>query len=154
MSEDWVERAASTLDAQPSLLWALLEDPNDTVSQLAAMQLRKRRDKSEAISNDELESAVRPSLGSEVNESSETVLGACPKCGAAVFETETDYECQNCDFRFGKHVHGRDVRRVDMQDLLSIGRTALLSFISNKTKQPFSAWLVIGHEGRVEFKFP
>ena len=154
MSEDWVERAASTLDAQPSLLWALLEDPNDTVSQLAAMQLRKCRDKPEAICNDEPESAGRPSLGSEVNESSETVLGACPKCGAAVFETETDYECQNCDFRFGKHVHGREVRRVDIQDLLNMGRTTLLSFISNKTKKTFSAWLVIGSEGRVEFKFP
>ncbi len=154
MSEDWVERAASTIDAQPSLLWALLEDPNDTVSQLAAMQLRKRRDKPEAICNDEPESAGRPSLGSEVNESSETVLGACPKCGAAVFETETDYECQNCDFRFVKHVLGREVRRVDMQDLLGMGRTALLSFISNKTKEAFSAWLVIGSEGRVEFKSP
>lgn len=153
MSDDWVERAASTLDAQPSLLWALLEDSNDIVSQLAAFQLRKRMDKSEAICNDELESAVRPSLGSEVNESAETVLGACPKCGAAVLETETDYECQNCDFRFGKHVHGREVRRVDMQDLLSKGRTDLLAFISNKTKKAFSAWLVIGSEGRVEFKF-
>jgi uncharacterized protein (DUF2336 family) len=70
MSNDWVERAASTFTGQPSSLWVLLEDPNDTVSQLAAMQLRDRMDKSEAVGNDEPRSTVYPSTGSDEDESS------------------------------------------------------------------------------------
>jgi hypothetical protein len=157
LSDDWVERAASTLDAQPSLLWMLLEDPNDTVSQLAAMQLRKRMDKSEVVGNEAPRVAESPTTGSDEDESSEKVLGACPKCAAPVLEAETAYECQNytfCNFSCGKHIRGQEIRHADIQDMLSMGRTVLLSGFISRTKQDFSAWLELDADGNVRFKFP
>ena len=92
----------------------------------------------------------------EIQELAANSLGACPKCGAVVRQTDNGYECANelCDLRCQKNILGQEISRVDMQDLLSNGRTALLSgFISNKTKRAFSAWLVLGIEGKIEFRF-
>ncbi len=97
-----------------------------------------------------------------VDFSSQETLGACPKCGARVFEHGMAYVCEKavgpdktCDFRSGKVILQQEVARSDMQKLLESGKTPLLrGFISNKTRRKFSAYLVRDPaSGKVGFEF-
>jgi DNA topoisomerase-3 len=98
----------------------------------------------------------------EVDFSAQEALGACPKCGARVFEHGMAYVCEKavgagktCDFRSGKVILQQEVARGDMQRLLETGKTNLLKgFISNKTRRKFSAYLVRDPAtGKVGFEF-
>ncbi len=92
--------------------------------------------------------------------SAQTSLGACPKCGARVFEHGVAYLCEksagatpSCDFRSGKIILQQPIERAQMEKLLATGRTDLLvRFISRKGR-PFKAYLVKTAEGRVGFEF-
>ncbi|MDD5175835.1 MAG: DNA topoisomerase III [Sterolibacterium sp.] len=97
----------------------------------------------------------------EVDFSAQETLGACPKCGARVFENGMAYVCEKsvgpaktCDFRSGKVILQQAIERAQMQKLLADGKTDLLrSFVSNKTRRKFSAFLVRGKDGKVGFEF-
>ena len=99
--------------------------------------------------------------GEEVDFSGQEALGACPKCGARVFEHGMAYVCEksvgparSCDFRSGKIILQQPVERAQMQKLLDSGRTDLLKgFVSARTKRKFSAYLVRGPDGKVGFEF-
>jgi len=92
--------------------------------------------------------------------SSQESVGACPKCGARVFEYGTVYVCEkavgparSCDFRSGKMILQQPVERAQMQKLLATGRTDLLTqFVSRKGRR-FKAFLVKTPEGKVGFEF-
>ena len=92
--------------------------------------------------------------------SSQESVGACPKCGARVFEYGTVYVCEkavgparSCDFRSGKMILQQPVERAQMQKLLATGRTDLLTqFVSRKGRR-FKAYLVKTPEGKVGFEF-
>ena len=47
----------------------------------------------------------------------------------------------------------RPVERAQMQKLLATGRTDLLSFVSARTRRPFSAYLVRQPDGKIGFEF-
>ncbi len=97
----------------------------------------------------------------EVDFSGQEPLGACPKCGARVFEQPLAYVCEkstgvarSCDFRAGKVILQQEITRAEMQKLLETGKTSLLKgFVSNRTKKKFSAYLVRGADGKVGFEF-
>ena len=85
----------------------------------------------------------------------------CPRCGSRVFESETDYLCENsqadkkpCKFKTGKTILQRPVEREQVAKLLASGKTDLLEKFISKTGRPFSAWLVVGEGGKVGFEFP
>jgi len=87
-------------------------------------------------------------------------LGACPKCGAHVYEQPMAYLCENsvgpqrnCDFRSGRIILQRPIEREQMLKLLSTGRTDLLNRFISKKGRPFSAFLVRGADGKVGFEF-
>ncbi len=90
-------------------------------------------------------------------------IGTCPICGKRVLETENAYVCENaldpnakkkCTFRSGKVILQQPIEAEQMKKLLSTGTTDLLTkFISNRTKRPFSAYLVLEKGGKVGFKF-
>ncbi|MDR1349247.1 MAG: DNA topoisomerase III [Zoogloeaceae bacterium] len=88
-------------------------------------------------------------------------LGKCPKCGQSVYEHGNAYVCakavgadKTCDFRSGKLILQQPVERVQMQKLLQGGRTDLLKeFVSARTRRKFSAFLVVGKDGKVGFEF-
>jgi DNA topoisomerase-3 len=87
-------------------------------------------------------------------------LGACPKCGARVFEHGAAYVCENaagaarsCDFRSGKVILQQPVERAQMVKLLATGKTDLLPRFISKKGRPFKAYLVKGRDGRVSFEF-
>lgn len=84
-----------------------------------------------------------------VDFSAQAPLGACPRCGARVFEHGTAYVCENavgsakqCDFRAGKVILQQPIEHDQLRKLLAEGRTDLLKgFVSNKTRRKFSAFL-------------
>ena len=88
-------------------------------------------------------------------------LGACPKCGARVFEHGVAYVCEksvgperSCDFRSGRMILQQPVERAQMQKLLATGRTDLLvNFVSRKGRK-FKAFLVKTPQGKIGFEFP
>ncbi|OIQ77026.1 DNA topoisomerase 3 [mine drainage metagenome] len=88
-------------------------------------------------------------------------LGACPKCGGAVFEAGNSYVCERsvgpaptCDFRSGKIILQQPVSPEQMRKLLEAGRTDLLDgFVSARTKRKFKAFLVKQAGGKIGFEF-
>ena len=87
-------------------------------------------------------------------------LGACPKCGAGVFEMPQAYVCEKavgpdkrCDFRSGRVILQRPVERAQMEKLLADGKTDLLQFVSARTRRGFSAFLVRQPDGKIGFEF-
>ncbi len=92
--------------------------------------------------------------------SSQQSIGACPKCGARVFEHGVAYVCEravgaerSCDFRTGKIILQQPVERAQMQKLLATGRTDLLARFISKKGRPFKAFLVKTPGGKIGFEF-
>ncbi len=117
--------------------------------------------------NDELRVEFDFGRGSESSEgeaapdfSSQEALGACPKCGARVFEHGAAYVCEkalgaerSCDFRSGKIILQQTVERAQMHKLLETGRTDLLPRFISKKGRPFKAYLAKTPGGRIGFEF-
>ncbi|HEX9185320.1 MAG TPA: DNA topoisomerase III [Burkholderiales bacterium] len=87
-------------------------------------------------------------------------LGACPKCGARVYEHGVAYVCEkavgparSCDFRSGKIILQQPIEPAQMQKLLASGRTDLLARFISKKGRPFKAFLVKTPGGRIGFEF-
>jgi DNA topoisomerase-3 len=87
-------------------------------------------------------------------------LGACPKCGARVFDHGAAYVCEkafgpqrSCDFRSGMVILQQPIEREQMRKLLATGRTDLLPRFISKKGRPFKAYLVRQPDGRVGFEF-
>ncbi|MEW6314049.1 MAG: DNA topoisomerase III [Pseudomonadota bacterium] len=95
-----------------------------------------------------------------VDFSGQQALGACPKCGARVFEHGMAYVCEkavgpekSCTFRSGKIILQRPIETEQMKKLLETGKTDLLQRFISKKGRPFSAYLVRGADGKVSFEF-
>ena len=93
-------------------------------------------------------------------------LGACPACGARVFEHGSNYVCEKavptlqhphptCTFKTGAVILQQPVNHEQVHKLLTEGKTDLLDkFISNKTRRAFKAYLVWDAQaGKVAFAF-
>ena len=104
--------------------------------------------------------------GELVDFSGKEPLGACPKCGGAVFEHGKNYVCEktvptlaqptpSCDFKSGQIILQQPVEREQMSKLLATGKTDLLDkFVSMRTRRPFKAMLAWDAEaGKVGFEF-
>ncbi|MEG0002381.1 MAG: DNA topoisomerase III [Comamonas sp.] len=104
--------------------------------------------------------------GEIVDFASQQPLGACPKCGAPVFEHGSNYVCSkavptlaqtvpSCDFKSGQIILQQPIEREQMVKLLATGKTDLLEkFVSNRTRRAFKAFLVWdAAEGKVNFEF-
>jgi len=92
--------------------------------------------------------------------SAQTSLGACPKCGAGVFEHGSGYVCEKsvgrertCDFRVGRIILQQPIERDQLQKLLAGGRTDLLPRFISKKGRPFRAFLVKRDDGTIGFEF-
>ena len=91
----------------------------------------------------------------------QTSMGACPKCGGAIYVGGENYLCEKtqaegkkCTFKVGRTILGQAVNPEQFGKMLANGRTDLLKdFVSRSGKQ-FQAHLVMGDKGKVEFEFP
>jgi DNA topoisomerase-3 len=104
--------------------------------------------------------------GEIVDFSAQTSLGACPKCGSAVFEYGKNYVCEksvptmaqatpSCDFKSGQVILQQPIERTQLTQLLETGKTDLLDkFVSMRTRRGFKAHLAWDKEaGKVAFEF-
>src|SRR5574341_2181989 len=87
-------------------------------------------------------------------------LGACPKCGARVYEHGMAYVCEKsvgaqrgCDFRSGKIILQQPIEAAQIQKLLATGRTDLLPRFISKKGRPFKTYLVKTPGGKIGFEF-
>ena len=92
--------------------------------------------------------------------SAQQPLGACPKCGARVFDSGMAYVCEKavgsprtCDFRSGKIILQQQIEREQMEKLLATGKTDLLNRFISKKGRPFKAFLVKTPGGKIGFEF-
>ncbi len=105
-------------------------------------------------------------FGNTEEDSEETIdpaqhesIGTCPKCGGAVLDTPKGYVCAKtlekaCKFRMGRVILSQEIDQTQAQKILTEGRSdELKGFISNRTKRPFAAMLVMGKDGEVGFEF-
>ena len=88
-------------------------------------------------------------------------LGACPNCKSKVFEGPTYWICEKsqaetrkCTFKVGKKILEQPVDRAEVEKLLKDGRTEPLTQFISKAGKSFTAHLVLGQRGKVEFEFP
>jgi DNA topoisomerase-3 len=104
--------------------------------------------------------------GELIDFSGQQSLGACPKCGSAVFEHGKSYVCEksvpthaqatpSCDFKSGQIILQQPIERAQMSKLLATGKTDLLDkFVSMRTRRGFKAMLAWDAEaGKVSFEF-
>ena len=104
--------------------------------------------------------------GELVDFNGQTALGACPKCGAQVFEHGKNYVCEkslptlaqaapSCDFKSGQIILQQPIAREQMQKLLATGKTDMLEkFVSMRTRRPFKAMLAWdAAASKVNFEF-
>ncbi len=104
--------------------------------------------------------------GELVDFSAQTALGACPKCGAGIYEHGKNYVCEkslpsskqvepSCDFKSGQVILQQPIAREQMQKLLATGKTDLLDkFVSMRTRRAFKAHLAWdAAAGKVNFEF-
>ena len=104
--------------------------------------------------------------GELIDFSAQQSLGACPKCGSAVFEHGKSYVCEksvstleqassSCDFKSGQIILQQPIVREQMSKLLASGKTDLLDkFVSMRTRRAFKAMLAWDAEaGKVNFEF-
>ena len=92
--------------------------------------------------------------------SAQQPLGACPKCGARVYDSGMAYVCEKavgsprtCDFRSGKIILQQPIEREQMEKLLATGKTDLLNRFISKKGRPFKAFLVKTPGGKIGFEF-
>ena len=104
--------------------------------------------------------------GELIDFSAQQSLGACPKCGAAVFEHGKSYVCEksvstlaqptpSCDFKSGQIILQQPIGREQMSKLLETGKTDMLDkFVSMRTRRGFKAMLAWdAGAGKVNFEF-
>jgi len=96
----------------------------------------------------------------EIDFSDQPPIGKCPRCEGSVYEHGMSYICEravgptrDCSFRIGKIILARALEREQVAKLLRTGKTDLLSKFISKKGRPFSAYLVMGKDGKVKFEF-
>jgi DNA topoisomerase-3 len=88
-------------------------------------------------------------------------LCRCAVCGKGeVYATETSYACnraitpeKECAFRMGKTILQREIAPEQVVKLHSVGKTDLIDKFISKRGRPFSAFLLLGKNGKVGFEF-
>ncbi len=99
--------------------------------------------------------------GSALDLDATPALGKCPVCGGRVFETMMSFACENtfgetptCKMKIGKVILQQPIDMVQVEKLLTQKKTDLLrGFVSQRTRRKFSAFLVMGPEGKTTFEF-
>jgi DNA topoisomerase-3 len=104
--------------------------------------------------------------GELIDFTQQQTLGACPKCGEAVFEHGKNYVCErsvptlahstpSCDFKSGQIILQQPIAREQMEKLLATGKTDLLDkFVSMRTRRAFKAMLAWDAQAdKVNFEF-
>ena len=90
------------------------------------------------------------------------VIGTCPNTGLKVYDTPKGYRtnpeeakgAKSQPFSISKQMLSKPIEKAQAVKLLTDKKTDLLTFVSNKTKRPFDAYLTLRKDGRIGFEFP
>ncbi len=99
--------------------------------------------------------------GTKLDLATQEPIGVCPACGGRIFETMMSYACENtfgdaptCKMKIGKKILMQEIDRAQVNKLLAEKKTDLLrGFVSMRTRRKFSAYLVMGADGKTSFEF-
>jgi DNA topoisomerase-3 len=100
--------------------------------------------------------------GTALDVNTQEPIGKCPICGGRVFETMMAYACENafgdastCKMKVSKKILMQEIDLAQMTKLLTDRKTDLLKgFVSmKKFGRKFSAYLVLGPDGKTTFEF-
>ena len=99
--------------------------------------------------------------GAKLDLDAEQPFGKCPICGGRVYETMMAYACENtfgetpsCKMKVGKVILQQPIDHIQIGRLLADRKTELLrGFVSQRTRRKFSAFLVMGDDGKTAFTF-
>jgi DNA topoisomerase-3 len=102
------------------------------------------------------------SNGERIDFTQQEPVGQCPVDGGRLYETLGAFACEHgfanppaCKFKINRKILEQEISREQAAKLLTSGKTDLLTrFISKRTRKPFSAFLVLTKEHKVEFEFP
>lgn len=88
------------------------------------------------------------------------VIGACPRCGANVYETKSNFRCsgQGCGFALWKDAHfftskKKELKKMAAKSLLKNGRAKMRGFVSERTGKKFDAVVVMEDTGGKYVKY-
>lgn len=88
-------------------------------------------------------------------------LGESPIDGTPVFETPAAYMSESAldgndkeGLKISKIILAREIAPLHIRQLLSEGRTELITGFISKRKKPFDAYLLLAKNGKVSFEFP
>jgi DNA topoisomerase III len=97
----------------------------------------------------------------KVDFTGKTAVGACPKCGGQVFDTEAGFLCEKsqadkrpCKFKIGRTILQQPIDAEQVRKLLAGGKTGLLKEFVSKAGRQFPAYLTLDDMGKVVFEFP
>ncbi len=90
------------------------------------------------------------------------VIGVCPNTGLKVYDTPKGFRtnpeeakgAKSQPFSISKMMLSKPIEKAQAIKLLTEKKTDLLTFVSNKTKRPFDAFLTLRKDGRIGFEFP
>jgi DNA topoisomerase-3 len=99
--------------------------------------------------------------GGKLDLETQEPIATCPICGGRVFETLMSYACEKsfgdeptCKMKIGKQILMQNIDREQLTKLLTVRKTDLLKgFVSMRTRRKFSAYLVMGPDGKTSFEF-
>ena len=100
--------------------------------------------------------------GTPVDYAKLEVIGVCPNTGLKIYDTPKGFRPNPDDtknaksqpFSISKMMLSKPITREQAVKLLTEKKTDLLTFISNKTKRPFDAYLNLRRDGKIGFEFP
>lgn len=100
--------------------------------------------------------------GTPVDYSTLEVIGVCPNSGLKIYDTPKGFRPNPDDvktakaqpFSISKMMLSKPISREQAVNLLTNKKTDLLTFVSNKTKRPFDAYLILRRDGKIGFEFP
>jgi DNA topoisomerase-3 len=88
-------------------------------------------------------------------------IGKCPKCGGNVFDTAAGYICEKsqadkkpCKFKINKEIAQQPIDLAQALKLLEKRKTDLLDKFISRYGKPYSAYLILDDEDKVQFDFP
>ena len=84
-------------------------------------------------------------------------LALCPLCGKKVMDYPKSYSCEGwkegCKFTVWKYISGAKITTADLKNLAGKKKTRLIKSFKSKAGKPFSAYLVLDSQAKIEFQF-
>lgn len=171
----YVEREGKTLFPTPKGMELVSLVENIPIVELASPQLTGEWEKelsliekgqfSRALFMEEIQQLTREIVEKikaqevgDVRSKMNSPVGQCPVCGASVYESKKNFFCsrwnEGCSFAIWKSIAGKKLTRRQVQELLFRKKTTKISGFRSRKGKRFSAYLVLGEDGKISFEFP